>query len=179
MKSLLHFLVLFILGQAVFAEQYLYLLNKKRKSIDQFLMNSKNGSLKLIKSLGLSKGPSSLSQSADGKYIYTISNNKLYTLAVDKKGELSIKGSGKVSLNGIGQLSENGRYYVMYHYGANKISVQKMSDYVSTGEQVDLVSTVDHPHDVGFSNDGEFLFVPHNWENRFSISLNLTKKQAS
>ncbi|EDM28486.1 hypothetical protein LNTAR_11236 [Lentisphaera araneosa HTCC2155] len=167
MKYLLNALIaLIFLGPTVYAEQYFYLLNKKGKSIDQYLIQDQNGDLTFIKSLKFKKGLSSLAPANNGKYIYTISNSELQTLSVGEKGSLTVKGTGKVSLSGAGQLSADGRYYVMYHYRANQVSVQAMRDYVSTGKQVDLLTTTDHPHDIKFSNDGDFVFVPHNWDNR-------------
>ena len=73
------------------------------------------------------------------------------TLYVDEKGKLRFsKASAKNSLVGGGELSKNGRFYVQYHYRANKVSVLAMKDYRFSGKQVDLVSTTDHPHDVTF-----------------------------
>jgi len=167
MKYLVNFLIILIfLGQAIYAEQYFYLLNKKGKSIDQYSIDSRDGSLKLVKSLRFAKGLSSFSQSENGRFIHAISNSELHTLSLGEKGSLTVKGTGKVSLSGAGQLSSDGRYYVMYHYRANQLSVQAMRDYVSSGKQVDLRTTTDHPHDIKFSNDGDFVFVPHNWDNR-------------
>ena len=115
----------------------------------------------------MKNGVSSLSLSQNERYIYTYSKSELVTLYVGEKGKLTVKGSAKNSLVGGGKLSADGRFYVQYHYRANKVSVLAMKDYQFSGKQVDLVSTTDHPHDVTFSNDGNFVFVPHNWENRF------------
>ena len=135
MKYLFNALIaLIFLGPTVYAEQYFYLLNKKAKSIDQYLIQTQNGDLTFIKSLKFQKSLSSLVPANNGKYIYTVSNSELQTLSVGEKGSLTVKGTGKVSLSGAGQLSTDGRYHVMYNYRAKQVSVQAMRDYVSTGK---------------------------------------------
>lgn len=145
----------------------MYLSNKKSKSIDQYFINPKNGDLTLVEKFKLKNGVGSLSLSVNAKYIFTYSKSELVTLYVGEKGQLSFKGSTKSTLTGGGKLSANGKYFAQYNYRANKVSVLAMKDNVFTGKQVDLVSTTDHPHDITFSNDGNLVFVPHNWENLF------------
>jgi 6-phosphogluconolactonase len=161
-----YLIILIFMVQTAYSEQYLYLSNKKGKSIDQYSINPKNGNLKLVEKLKLKSGAAGLSLSQNERYIHTYSKSELLTLYVGEKGKLAVKGSAKSSLTGGGKLSADGRFYVQYSYGANKVSVWAMKDYVFSGKQVDLVSTTDHPHDVTFSNDGNLVFVPHNWDNR-------------
>jgi len=149
-----------------YADQYLYLSNPKGKSIDQYSINPKDGSLELLEKFKLTNGVGSLSLSKNKRYIHTYSKSELLTIAVGEKGKLTLKGGANSSIKGSGKSSQGGHFYVQFSYRANKLVVLEMKGYIYTGKQVDLVSTTDHPHDITFSNDGNFVFVPHNWDNR-------------
>ena len=176
MKTLLIILItLFIKNLG--AEQYFYLSNKKSKSIDQFTMNPKDGSLSKINSLSLKGTANGFALSPSRQEIMTSVSSKgkvqLFTLSIGEKGKLSIKGSKEIPMGGTGVLSKNAKFFVQYHYSPNKISVLELKNYLYTGNRTDFLETVDHPHDIIFSNDKNLLFVPHNWENKlFQYSFN-------
>lgn len=178
MNNTLISLFLLLMTQSLLSEQYLYLSNGGEKEIQRYLINSENGELSLIDALKLEGAPGGLALSKDKKHtLFSMSTKgsgaSLITLTVDDQGKLHKKASKSIPMGGSGKVSSDGNYYIQYHYKQNKVSVLELKDYTFTGKRTDFASTTDHPHDVALSNDGNLVFVPHNWDNRiYQYSLN-------
>lgn len=162
-------LILIFTAELLQAEQYFYLSKKKDNVIEQYSLNSA-GDLKLIDQLKLSGGPGGLSLSRDRRKMYfsvsTESSSELGTAKIGPKGKLSFLGKAKIESGGSGTISNCGHYYFKYNYGKNTVSVLEMKNHLHTGKQIQEIKTTKNPHDIGVSNDGKLVFVPHNAHNR-------------
>ena len=178
MNKTLISLFLLLMAQTLLSEQYLYLSNGGKKEIQRYLINPDNGELSLVDVLKLEGAPGQLALSKDKKHtLFSMSTKasgaSLITLTVDDHGKLHNKASKSIPMGGHGKISQDGKYFIQYHYKQNKVSVLKLKNFIFTGTRTDVASTTDHPHDVAFSNDGDLVFVPHNWDNRmYQYSLN-------
>ncbi|EDM25999.1 hypothetical protein LNTAR_19417 [Lentisphaera araneosa HTCC2155] len=168
-------LIIFIIPFAN-ADQYFYLSKKSENLIEQYLLKD-NGDLHLLNQLGIPGGPGGLTLSPDGKHLYfSISNessSELGTALIGDQGKLTFLGKAAIASGGSGTISRCGRFYFKYNYKANTVSVLEMKDNLHTGRQFQEITTTKNPHDIGVSNDGALVFVPHNGHNRlYQFSLN-------
>ncbi|MDD7984640.1 beta-propeller fold lactonase family protein [Lentisphaera marina] len=173
---MIKYLCLVCLIQVVYSEQYFYLSKKADNVIEQYLLTS-NGNLQFLSQLKLPGGPGGLTLSSDSKHIYfSISNDEtieLGTAVINQKGKLSFLGKSKIESGGSGTISKCGHFYLKYNYRANTVSVLEMEEHLHTGRQIQEIRTTKNPHDIGVSNDGSLVFIPHNGQNRlYQFSLN-------
>jgi len=161
--------LLIFLIQFLHAEQYFYLSKKNENRIVQYSLNS-GGELKLLHQFKVDGGPGGFTLSPDGQHIYfSISMENLCELGTAKigeKGTLSLLGKSKIESGGSGAISKCGKLYFKYNYGQNTVSVLEMKNNLHTGKQIQELTTTKNPHDIGVSNDGSMVFVPHNGHNR-------------
>ena len=173
---MIRFLLLILAVPLVHADQYFYLSKKNVNLIEQYLLKD-NGDLHLLNQLSISGGPGGLTLSPDGKHLYfSISNessSELGTALLGDQGKLTFLGKAATASGGSGTISKCGRFYLKYNYKANTVSVLEMKENLHTGRQLQEVKTTQNPHDIGVSNDGQLVFVPHNRDNRlYQFSLN-------
>ena len=164
------FLILFGITQFTQADQLLYLSLKEEKKIQRYTLNSQSGELTFIDHLIIDGGPGGLTLAPNGKHLYfsvsTEDSASLATVKIDAKGKLSFLGKTKIASGGSGTISKCGNFYVKYNYGRNTVALLEMKDNLHTGRQFQEITTTKNPHDIGISNEGNLVFVPHNGHNR-------------
>ena len=160
----------FLLSSSALAEQFMLIPRKEDKCINHYSINEQDGSLSFLKKTDLPAGPGGLSLSPDNtKAVCTLSgktNIHLATYSLVKNASLTKITEEKIPNGGSGTFSKNGKFYAKYVYGQNLVSVLEMNNAVHTGNITSEENTASHPHDIGVSNCGTFLFVPHNRSNR-------------
>ena len=176
-------LLLTFTAELLQAEQYFYLSKKKENNIEQYSLNS-NGDLKLLDQLKLEGGPGGLILSSDKKHIYfsisSENSTQLGTAKIGPKGKLSLLGKSQMQNGGSGTISKCGKFYFKYNYGKNTVAVLEMKNDLHTGKQIQEITTTKNPHDIGVSNGGSMLFVPHNAQNRlYQFKINKQTGQLS
>lgn len=166
----IQWLLLTILSYSIMADQHFYISKKGQNCIEKYSLNSDTGQLTLISKLNLKAGPGGLTLSPDKQHIYfSLSSDgpsELGTAKIQANGDLEFIGSSIMQSGGSGTISKDGRFYFKYNYGQNTVSVLDMQNNLHTGKQIQEIKTTKNPHDIGVSNDGSMVFVPHNGHNR-------------
>lgn len=163
-------LVFFLLVSNILADQHFYVTKKGENCIERYSLNSQTGELTFAKRFDLKAGPSMLVLSPDKKHFnFSLSSDgssELGTAKILENGDLEFIGSNIMQAGGGGLPSKDGRFLYKYHYARNIVSVLEMKNNLHTGKQIQEIKTTKNPHDIGISNDGSMIFVPHNGQNR-------------
>lgn len=144
---------------------HVYVSNAGSDYFSKFLLDTASGALTQEDDIALDAAPGAVATSADGSLLYVcLRKEKTYQSFRVNKVTGQLTPLNKVSVDDGGpylKTDNTDRFLLATYYGAGAVSVHKINDDGSLGDQLQWIETEEHAHSIQLDKTNSYAYVPH------------------